>query len=257
MSIPQRRKSNAVRRAGDVAGQVAQQLLMPDWIPNDLSDQLVAHAQTIWGVRGALLQRLIATAYVLMGRGFPPMQALQIGARQLNLRPQQVTSTRPGMSEVQVRQYHRRQQQRGRRPGQNPQMRGRSQRELELEFMLADAAEAMARPPTPPAPRKFQLSPGRRSNMIEIVAKLDRDPNPMRRLSIKERNALLANLLQIINNNVPMTIAGIAGFQSLQNVVNRPRWRYLHQFPNARNRFLNALRSVEKQCGRSFQIPWL
>jgi hypothetical protein len=132
--------SSLIRRIAWIAAQIAKGLL-PDWIPSDLAELLSKQAQSLWGVRGALLHRLLATAYVLIERGIPPMQALHIGARQLNLRSRPAASSRPGLSDVQVRQYHRRQQQRGRRPGQNPQMRSRLQREFEYELTMA-AAEA-------------------------------------------------------------------------------------------------------------------
>lgn len=251
------KRRRMIRQIGSTARQVVPQLLMPDWMPNDLGEQLIAHAQAMWEVRGAMLPRLMFTVFALIGRGLPPMQALQMGAHQLNLPPRSIAPTQRGLSAVQVRQFHRRQEQRGRRPGQSPQMRGRLQREAEFEWMLGNAAEAMARPLIPIRPKKFQFSPTRRSNMIAIVGRLDRDPNPNRSLSSTERHALLANLLQILNNNVPMVMSSAASFQSLQSMVNRPRWRFLRQFPNARNRFLNALRMVEQRWGRQFQIPWL
>ncbi len=133
-----RNRLSWLRRMGRVALPVAQQVLLPDEVPGDLGDTLVEHAQAMWGVRGALLQRLMATVYVLIGQGFPPMQALQSAARQLNLRPRQASLLRPGMSDAQVRQYQQRQLQRGRRPGQNPQMRNRRQRELEMELEGAE-----------------------------------------------------------------------------------------------------------------------
>jgi hypothetical protein len=108
-------------------------------LPGDLKRNLLTQARMIYNVRGALLARLMATVYTLIGRrNFPPQLALQVGARQLGLRPQAAPArTDRGLRDPQVRQYHRRQQQRGRRPGQSTQTRARWQREAEALFESA------------------------------------------------------------------------------------------------------------------------
>jgi hypothetical protein len=98
-------------------------------MPPDLKQQLIATARALWPLRGALLQRVVTTAYsLILQQGLTPLPALRQAARQWQV-PQQST---PGkLSDVQVKQYHRRQEQRGRRPGRNQPMSRRWLRESE------------------------------------------------------------------------------------------------------------------------------
>jgi hypothetical protein len=97
-------------------------------LPRDLKSQLSARARLLWAVRGPMLWQLLGlTARFIIQRRLPPLSALQQAAQQLQL-PRRGT---PGLSDAQARQYHRRQEQRGRRPGHVSHPRTRRQRERE------------------------------------------------------------------------------------------------------------------------------
>jgi hypothetical protein len=113
-------------------------------MPLDLKQQLIESAKQLWPIRGALLQRVVATAYsLIIGQGLLPLPALRQAARQLRV-PQRGTQGK--LSAVQVKQYHRRQEQRGRKPGRNPQIGRRWLRESEVSDQLpADITAEVAR----------------------------------------------------------------------------------------------------------------
>ncbi len=88
-------------------------------MPPDLKQQLMTTARQLWTVRGGLLAQLVGLAYSFVLQGLQPIPALRLAARQLHI-PR--SSGLGKLTGVQVKQYHRRQQQRGRRPGQNAQL---------------------------------------------------------------------------------------------------------------------------------------
>lgn len=102
----------------------------PGAIPSDVTRAIFQTLQFLWSVRGPLLNEALARARAFVGQGVPIRTAALLAGRQLNLPPRRVAPSRPGMSTRQVRQYHRRQEQRGRRPGQDPRRRQRETEEL-------------------------------------------------------------------------------------------------------------------------------
>jgi peptidoglycan hydrolase-like protein with peptidoglycan-binding domain len=100
-------------------------------VPSDVTRAIVQSLQMLWMVRGALLHQAKTRALELFRQGVPiPRAALLVG-QQLNLPPRRVGPGSFGpLNPQQIRQYHRRQEQRERRPGQDPRMR-RRQREME------------------------------------------------------------------------------------------------------------------------------
>lgn len=108
-------------------------------MPPELKQQLFATAKQLWQTREGNIQYFIAAAYTLMLGGMSMMPALRQAAVQLNIPLRRAPAAQPGLSRVQVSQYHQRQQQRGRRPGQNPQMRSRLQREAEALYEWASS----------------------------------------------------------------------------------------------------------------------
>jgi hypothetical protein len=105
----------------------------PGAIPSDVTRAIFQTLQFLWSVRGPLLNEAMARARAFVGQGMPIRTAALLAGRQLNLPPRRVSPGRPGLTAQQVGQYHRRQQQRGRRPGQDPRSR-RKQREAEEEL---------------------------------------------------------------------------------------------------------------------------
>jgi hypothetical protein len=104
-------------------------------IPPDLKSQLLARARQLWSVRDPLLRQLLGlTAVFIVQQRMPPLHALQRAAQQLRLPPRSIPSSQGGMRDVQVKQYHRRQEQRGRRPGQLSTQPARGQGEAEILF---------------------------------------------------------------------------------------------------------------------------
>src|SRR5262245_47938887 len=103
------------RRSGEF--ELTLHTLREAWraIPPDVKRQLSSSARQLWQARGVLLARLVVLAYSFIRQGSPPLPALQRAAARLGVAPR--PGTRPGLSSIQVRQYHRRQQQRGHRPG--------------------------------------------------------------------------------------------------------------------------------------------
>lgn len=100
---------------------------------------------------------------------------------------------------------------------------------------------------------QFKLRPQRRQMMIPIVRVLDSSTTPNSyRLDRNGAMALLSNLAQVMHITIPGVRRGTVSRQALQNQINRPRWRFLKQFPAARARFLRAL------TGTGVTIPaWL
>lgn len=127
-------------------------------MPQDVKQQLFAMAKHLWQTREVNISYFIATAYMLMRGGMPMLPALRQAAVRLNIPRRSIHDAPPGLSRMQVTQYHRRQQQRGRRPGQNPQLRSRLQREAEWQ----DAPP----PPSPPAPSPPQSQPPANQQLI-------------------------------------------------------------------------------------------
>lgn len=124
-----RRVDDAGREAsGRESMDVASAQEMWRAIPQDVKQQLFAMAKEFWTARDVYLRLMVAYAYPLMLRGMTPLPALSRAAAQLGIpRRDGARGTQPGMSQTQVSQYHRRQQQRGRVPGRgfNPRVRQR------------------------------------------------------------------------------------------------------------------------------------
>jgi len=119
-----------------------------DPVPDDIKDAIKNLASQGWDARGALLDRLIMTAITLIGgnRSLPPIKALQTAAVQLNIPPRRGVPAQKGLSTSQVKASDRRQEQRGRKPGQNLQARARRQSESELESEWEAEWEAESTP---------------------------------------------------------------------------------------------------------------
>ena len=124
----------------------------------DPQDDITRRAKQIWDVRGAYLRRFLTVLNGLFARNragwqqallrnrAATAQQLAVLAGQAARLPARRVTHPPGMSPVQVRQYHRRQQARGRVPGR-AQQRGRSREsELELELELASQELENAEP---------------------------------------------------------------------------------------------------------------
>lgn len=99
-------------------------------MPPDIKKYLLGLARQTWDARGYNIYYLVATAFSLMRGGLAPVPALRQAALQLRIPQRRETHPR-GMSPAQVREYVRRQRQRGYHPGRPPHMRARSQREAE------------------------------------------------------------------------------------------------------------------------------
>jgi hypothetical protein len=103
-------------------------------VPSDVTRAVLQSLRMLWMVRGALLHQAKARALELVGQGMPIPRAALLAGQRLNLPPRRVGPGSFGpLHPQQVRQYHRRQEQRGRQPGQDPRMRKR-QREGEAEL---------------------------------------------------------------------------------------------------------------------------
>jgi hypothetical protein len=116
-------------------------------LPPDLKQDILQRGKSLWQMRGLAFARFVTTVKALVlqnpagwlqalsqNRGAATSQlALQAG-QMAGLPPRQQTRPR-GMSDVQVRQFHRRQFGRGIVPGRNRQFR--PSRELELELDVA------------------------------------------------------------------------------------------------------------------------
>ena len=89
------------------------------------------------------------------------------------------------------------------------------------------------------------LRPERSRRMRAAVRRLD-DPNLPASTPLTRGDAmgLLTNLHLILRRNVPLRQAGRSGVASLQNQINRPRWRFLNQLPTARQHLLRSLRGT-------------
>jgi hypothetical protein len=116
-------------------------------LPPDVKQAILQRAKATYQMRGALFQRFLATLHTLFlqnpaawqqaltqNRG-PAISQLTLQAGQMAGLPPRQQTPRRGMSDVQVRRYHRRQLARGIRPGRTRQIR--PSRELELELDVA------------------------------------------------------------------------------------------------------------------------
>ena len=121
-------------------------------LPEDVRDLAIEQGKTIFEYRGILWARFVATLtsiflanplawsqIIARNRAAGARQLALAAGRAVGLKPRRVTHP-PGMSPVQVRQYGRRQRARGYVPGRQ---RGGRQREMELEFELGVAANAL------------------------------------------------------------------------------------------------------------------
>lgn len=119
-------------------------------LPKDQQDAIKAHARQIWNLRGVYLARFMMAVHAIFGqnpagwqhaltnnRAQATQQLAHLAAQSAGLRGRTRTEP-PGMSNVQVREYIRRQRARGRVPGR-PQ--GGRQRELELADLGARELE--------------------------------------------------------------------------------------------------------------------
>ncbi|HEX9370664.1 MAG TPA: peptidoglycan-binding domain-containing protein [Roseiflexaceae bacterium] len=111
-------------------------------LPDDIKNQIKAQVRQLWDVRGPLWLKVIQwVGFMVFRRGVPIQTAVRQAGAQFNLRPPRPRGRSP--DDVRVRQYHRRQLQRGRVPGRNPQMRGRGLREFEHELEAAATGAAL------------------------------------------------------------------------------------------------------------------
>jgi hypothetical protein len=124
----------------------------------------------MWQMRGVYLGRFLAALNGLFARNpaglqqallrnrAATIQQLALRAGQLARLPARDATAPPGLSPVQVRQYHRRQLARGRVPGRNPQTR--PYRELELELELDRAVRELELDQAEPFYTKVTPIPG-------------------------------------------------------------------------------------------------
>jgi hypothetical protein len=158
---------DAIAQAWDLWGQ----------LPDDLQGQISDLVRTMWQVRGAMYYQVVQWVIgAVRTRGLSVPAAVRQAGLRFNLRPRSVAGARPGMSPVQVRQYHRRQQARGRRPGSNPAMRGRRLREMEWMY----EAGATHRP-NPEVLRICRLASAR-AQQIREARRRGCSPNELQRL---------------------------------------------------------------------------
>lgn len=88
-------------------------------IPSDLKRDLAQSAVQMWKVRGALLRRLVAVAFTLLTkRNLTPAIALQHAALQLGVPRRTASHSKHKTEDVRIKQYRRRQEQRGYNPQQ-------------------------------------------------------------------------------------------------------------------------------------------
>jgi len=129
-------------------------------MPPEVKQYLFGLARQTWDARGVQLTYLVAVAYSFIRGGMAPLPALRTAALQLRIPPRPQSQPR-GMSPAQVGEYHRRQLQRGHRPGQNPQTRARLQREAEAEFMFGPSKKERA----DAAMKRFNTAESRKKQM--------------------------------------------------------------------------------------------
>ena len=115
-------------------------------LPPEIKQEIQRRAVLMWQMRGGYLARFLTVLnglfaqnpagwqQALMRNRAATAQQMARLAGQMAQLPVRGATPPPGMSPVQVRQYHRRQQARGRVPGRNRQTR---HRELELEIDIA------------------------------------------------------------------------------------------------------------------------
>jgi hypothetical protein len=140
--MSQSQRSGWGQVAHTVGTEIAKQQLLPDGTPDEIVDNLIEQARLLYDMRHVALLPLRMTLYTLIGRGMPPLQALQISAHRLRLPPlRQGPGSRGRITREQVRAMERRMLQRGLRPGRAPRLR--RQRETEFESALAQAAQAI------------------------------------------------------------------------------------------------------------------
>jgi hypothetical protein len=119
-----RRRPRWVRAARTLGTGVIRQHISPEGVPDDLVDNLMEQAQMLYDIRHVGLLPLRMVLYTLLGRGLPPLQALQIGAQRLQLPPRRQGPGSPGrITGVQARTFERRQLRGGIRPGSDPRFR--------------------------------------------------------------------------------------------------------------------------------------
>jgi hypothetical protein len=118
-------------------------------LPPEIKQDIQQRARLMWDLRGAYYARFVATVNalflqnpwawqqaVLSNRAAAVARLAHLAGQTAGLPSRRGTGA-PGMSPVQVRQYHRRQQARGIVPGRS---RRRMHREMELELELDRAA---------------------------------------------------------------------------------------------------------------------
>ena len=90
-----------------------------------------------------------------------------------------------------------------------------------------------------------ELRPERSRRMRDAIRRLDDPGLPAATILTRgEAMGLLTNLHLILHRNVPLRLEGKSSVASLQNQINRPRWRFLNQLPTARQHLLRALRGT-------------
>jgi len=118
-----RRVHVEARRAG-VAGEAMDLPHIP-YVPSELKRAILQNLQMLWIITSGRLAEAKRRTLELVRGGTPVPTAALMAGRALNLRPRQAGPGRTGPTTQQIRQYGGRQEQRGRRPGQDPRTRRR------------------------------------------------------------------------------------------------------------------------------------
>lgn len=114
---------DTVKEASDAWGQ----------LPKDVQGQILSILRQVWEMRDEGIWPVIYwVAGQVLWSGLPVAVAVRQAGIRFNLRPRTARPRGAPIADVRVRQYHRRQQQRGRRPGR-ASPRSRRLRELEAE----------------------------------------------------------------------------------------------------------------------------
>jgi hypothetical protein len=115
-------------------------------LPKDVQQQITSSVLRLWSVRSPLLWQVLAWVAAQVGAGAPIQLAVRKAGPRFGLSPRWVVSTPAGMSAGQVRQYGRRQEERGRRPGKDPRWRARHEAEaFEHELGVRPRVAAICR----------------------------------------------------------------------------------------------------------------
>lgn len=109
--------------AGEVPSSIIDVVRLWGELPKDLQQQIIQTVTRIWDVRAPLLWQVIAWVVAQSRMGIPVRTAVLRAGPRFGLPPRRSAPRAPGLSSGQIRQYGRRQQERGRRPGQDPRMR--------------------------------------------------------------------------------------------------------------------------------------